>query len=332
MLYNLLIEELTGSYHRDVNLSSEQSLNLLHHILSRDRETETYPFPFKIDKIISLAKDNKSSQSKSQTPNSKSNISQSQAASLTLGVHAQTKKENVDVNKPDEIKIPEWKCFIKGGDTSSLTLTFIPASFCDVILLNKSYEDSNSEDSDIDTEPDNDSIDKASKDDKECKPSKTSGEDNGELHGKTGDSTQINQENSDLSAIDGNVKAGDKEAAEGDIDNAQPEEIINPNVDEIKKGKPLIVPVYIYDCLVHNVLQSLINPWDHQPPADIYQDMTFDNACEQSEQSGLSSPRSLKRVSFSVESLKVSKRSGGQVVKVSAPQPRDHGCEPYMGS
>ncbi|XP_060584658.1 uncharacterized protein LOC132740711 [Ruditapes philippinarum] len=86
--------------------------------------------------------------------------------------------------------------------------------------------------------------------------------------------------------------------------NTQPEEIIDPKVDEINNKKTLIVPVYIYDCIVHNVLQSLINPWDYQAPADIYQDMTFDPVSEQNEQSGLSSPRSLKRVSFSVESFK----------------------------
>ncbi|XP_053393950.1 KICSTOR complex protein SZT2-like isoform X2 [Mercenaria mercenaria] len=304
LLYKLLLEELSSSYHREVNLSQGQSALFLQHVHSRPRSTETYPFPFEIEKFTSLADEtkpeNKSSQSQSQSI-PKLSVSQSQASFQSLGSCAQGRKDSESVLRSDCIKVPEWKCFIKGGDSSSITLTFVPASFQDVIHLNEPKENSGPETTENNAQTESACVSTSLKD-RDDKSNKLSPDAKSEqMCNKTGDSTHLNSENVESSAIGSGVSVDGDEA---DAANSYPEEIINSNTEEISSKKPLVVPVYIYDCLVHNILQSLINPWDFQLAADIYQDMTFDSSCEQSEPFGLGSPRSLKRVSFSADSFK----------------------------
>lgn len=216
----------------------------------------------------------------------------SQSSFHTQAGSAQSGQENASTAEKDSTKAPAWKCFIKGGNSNSLALTFIPASFRDVICLNKS--DNDPQFTEVEEKPNQSSSVKTAVD-----ISVTHFADKVE---KTENECNNSTEDTAAENIDPDNVFEDTLV---DSVNTQPEEIIRQEQEETRSKTPLCVPVYIYDCLVQNVLESLINPWDFLLPADIYQDMTFDSACETNDGDGQSSPRSLKRVSFSVESFKV---------------------------
>lgn len=306
LLYNLLVDELSSTYDRQVTLSVEQSTHFMQHVKSRFRSVQIYPYPFKIENFTSLAEDKKTesklsqsdtSSSYSQTKSNQSLLSVPKNTYSPPSIHTQASsaksgQENASTAEKDSTKAPTWKCFIKGGNSTFLALTFIPASFKDVICLNKSNNDPQS--SEVEEKPNQSSIVKTAVDSSVTHIADKAEKTENECNNSTEDTAAEN--------IDPDNVFEDTVA---DSVNSQPEEIIRPEEEESRSQIPLCVPVYIYDCLVQNVLESLINPWDFQLPADIYQDMTFDLACETNEGDGQSSPRSLKRVSFSVEILKV---------------------------
>lgn len=38
---------------------------------------------------------------------------------------------------------------------------------------------------------------------------------------------------------------------------------------------PMVIPVYVYDCHLHSITESLVNRWTFSLPADLHEDMTF---------------------------------------------------------
>ena len=228
----------------------------------------------------------------------------------------------------DEV-IPEWSCFMKTVNNTALMLVFVPASFDDLVLLNEKAQAEEDEKimeakDDSTKVTDQTSEELCVKDDSLIKSEtefsdKTSECVTAESHLDAATPTKTISEN----GIDKKQDLGDDFANENihvearedmtESHDAAVENLADDQIGEIPKkeddkadsqkkqaSKPLILPVYIYDCIIHNVLDSLINPWDFQLPSDTYQDLTFDFQEEPQELGGR-----IKRVSFSIDNLKV---------------------------
>lgn len=316
LLFSLLSEQLHGNYQRQVKLSQEQSRFFLDQLYARPRSTDTNPFSFDIEKFISQGKE-KMVGVQTQT------VSKETGSNLSKG--KKTSHHGVQRQDPgSEVKVvPEWNCFMKSVNNSSLMLVFLPASFDDLVLLNEKVQvgeleaEETEEKAVVVNVTVQASSDQSDKDDhfrrsgseqsdksSECVTAEsdiettvTSTKDETES-----DTSAINRHRPDdsgtLDVLEGPIRT-DEELVAADVT----EEVENKvEIKEKKKpaSEPLVLPVYIYDCIIHNVLDSLINPWDFQMPPDTYQDMTFDFQEEAAESGGR-----VKRVSISAENQMV---------------------------
>jgi len=229
--------------------------------------------PFQIETFVSLAEQKGATGSGSQSESGK-------------------EKEREKPKEKSTKRVPEWKCYVKTSASNSLLLTILPASFEDVIFLHSPENElfgstTVTESSEVD-EAKSAKVD-AHKPKNNVKPiPKTENPEN-----ENSQQEKTRTENHEDQADEATVKPTRKKL-----------KLVIP--EKQPEPKALCIPVYIYDCVSHNVLSKLIHPWDFQLPTDIYQDLTFDPMMEQSEPNiVLNSPRVLKRVSFSADSLKV---------------------------
>jgi hypothetical protein len=47
----------------------------------------------------------------------------------------------------------------------------------------------------------------------------------------------------------------------------------------------MVIPVYVYDCHLHSITESLINRWTFSLPPDIHEDMTFADDADEAQPS-----------------------------------------------
>ena len=326
LLFSLLLDQLSNTYQRQIKLSQQQCQFFFDQLAARQRSLDINPYPFEMEKFVSQTKqesesDQSHAQSQSSSKETGKNLGQGQRPNDPEGQGCET-----------EVKaIPEWNCFMKSVNNSALMLVFLPASFDDLVLLNEkaqlevgekvenavngaencetSQNQSDKDDSAVNSETE--VSDKSS----ECLTAESDVETTTPTKQLSKDETQVSQnmdiadktEKSENATTEDHIDTHTVNAEENlgeNLDNHDAE--VPEEVDSIadlkakQSSKPLILPVYIYDCVIHNVLDSLINPWDFQLPADTYQDMTFDFQEDTVELGGR-----VKRVSFSMDNLKV---------------------------
>ena len=230
-----------------------------------------------------------------------------------------------------EVKvIPEWACFMKSVNNGALMLVFLPASYDDLVLLNETTKTEENETDLVndmaeggdevtgggsDQSGKDDGITKSEAEQSDKSSERMTAESDIETTTPALETPKDDSSESELGAYADNQKpihnsvvkdhSDTHKHPEGVLDGANIVEDAEKDekIEKVKTAsKPLVLPVYIYDCVIHNVLDSQVNPWDFQLPADTYQDMTFDVPEETLDMGGR-----IKRVSFSVENHKVKK-------------------------
>lgn len=296
MFYSLIHEELSSGCHRKVCLKQHQSKLFMKHLLQRQRSKESNPFPCDFESFLDVANENatpvKTDQSDSDSSKDKLNQSQQRTQPQDKS-RAQTKVE--------PIVYPEWMCYLRNSANNSLLITIMPYTFEDVVLLHKGGKRKAAPE--MESETDNTKKDSASQNRivQGNKPDKTANateETPSTCNNETEHPPNIsNCEQLSLEAVDNIDGVTRVTKTKSKLKLRIPPVAVQP--------KPLSIPVYIYECVSHNILDSLIHVSDFKLPADIFQDMTFDLVSEHSDISMNASPRVLKRVSFSIDSLKV---------------------------
>ena len=352
VLYGLFLEEMATSSHRNVKFSQEQSKTFLQHMYSRPRTKDINPYPFNIEHFITDPYAPQTTQSTDNKTDAKTQDNSSGAGGQGQSSDSDNKSKK-EMSKDPEEKCPEWKCFIKSPTSSSLLITIVPASFEDVVLINKastkpSPNSASQADDDVKNGAQNDSSEKPVSNNSNQSKISTEPVNVSELpetanQSSAADSNAMTDSNETVSSSQtltassnqtdelNDSISGEEESSLGNSDSERSEENMesqsendNEDVEADKKRKPVppkklrlnipksvppkktfSFPVYIYDCTTQNVLDSLIFPWDFRLGPDICQDKTFDFTYDLDEMTGTASPRLMKRVSFSVESLKV---------------------------
>ncbi|KAL3869893.1 hypothetical protein ACJMK2_042520, partial [Sinanodonta woodiana] len=174
------------------------------------------------------------------------------------------KSRNQSEDMSEQKGSPKWKCFIRAFSSSCIFITILPASLDDLLLL-KAIASSD------------DQIEKEF-----------------EEEGKV-----IHSDIQNVQRVDAKSKEQAKHF-EKDNDGQRVEEE-DPIPEELKHDveepvKPLIVPLYMYETTMVNIIESLVNPWSFTLPRDLHEDFSFDASLDPSRP--LASPRN-KRVSFS---------------------------------
>ena len=330
LLFALLSEQLCSTYQRQVRLTQKQSQFFFDQLYARPRSVDLNPFSFEIEKFVSQSQEKGAEYGRAESVPKESGayIGQSQRSS-DIGSQGHGSQGRGQSQDTDVKVIPEWNCFMKSVNNSALMLVFLPASYEDLVLLNEKTTAGDGETEVVNDMAEGDNeiagacLDQSGKDDSVTKSEAEQSDQTSECVTAESDletttptvETPKDDSESEISVfVEDQKPIYDKvvvdvnevhEHAEGESNEANivEEAEKDDKINEKKKtaSKPLVLPVYIYDCVIHSVLDSLINPWDFQLPADTYQDMTFDFPEETTDIGGR-----IKRVSFSVDNLKVS--------------------------
>ncbi|KAL8610620.1 hypothetical protein ACOMHN_006339 [Nucella lapillus] len=202
-----------------------------------------------------------------------------------------------------------WKCYMKAVSSAHILLTFIPASYDDLLLLNeqdntRDPEEKKTEEGDgglgsrpqhTDTAGAGDTATPGDPDSAQAAPAACAAapghfEDTDSTY--TGHTSAGGRRGSGALSGFGNPGFGlstvitvtepspchspERSAAQSREDDVK--EWVNTScsaaVPPPAKG-PMVIPIYVYDCHYHSITESLINPWAFSLPPDIHEDMTF---------------------------------------------------------
>ncbi|KAJ8305511.1 LOW QUALITY PROTEIN: hypothetical protein KUTeg_016056 [Tegillarca granosa] len=255
LLFSLLFEKLKDGSQREVSLSLEDCEQFLSLLKTRSRNNTTRDLPFPIeenDKIV-------------------------------IESEIEIKSEIKDFSKPVNQKpqrqssadstrdlIPKWRCFVRAANNTRLYLTLLPASFDDLLVLNQISISDKFNDRTIEREM-----------------STGNSEDNIKSSSYQPEDTAVQRVTKDQTANQLEIPKNNLSATKAseefpECDNEVSEEatgkdkIDNDDKKMEENRLSVSIPVYVYECFLGNVTDSLINPWSFQLSPDIYEDLTFD--------------------------------------------------------
>lgn len=141
-------------------------------------------------------------------------------------------------------EIPLWKCFVSSACTSKLFMKFIPASYEDLLKLHSAN---------LDTKPDSLSVTTDSLKD-------------------TYKAVEKSQE-----IVQQTAEKVEEEGTEEEV-TTESETDKEDMVDEEKEtvSTSYVIPVYVYECQMNNITDSLVNPWNYTNKEDLFEDVTFE--------------------------------------------------------
>ena len=289
---SLLFEELRAGSHKEVTLSKQRSYNFLQTVHARNRNLQSYPFPFDIS--YHLMKDGKQVNEKESKDLKQQNIK---------GSHKEPDGAKTGQDFAGHYAtIPQWRCFVKAVNNRDLVLTFIPNTFEDLVLLNCTASDDGIVDESTVEEGKQESAqlnDVTVTSSLAVQNTEVTEESIVDRPNTDAECSQEKDTSSEVLKMRSNNLCDPQQTS---LDISQREDQNKPEKETEKIG--LRVPVYVYDCIMPILTDSIINPWSFQLPADFYQDMTFEPQPEVDEELSLQSPKG-KKVTFSVDSLKV---------------------------
>ncbi|XP_060082039.1 KICSTOR complex protein SZT2-like [Ylistrum balloti] len=237
LFFNLMFEKLKETTQREVIMSTKDSFRFLHLLKERKRDTTTHPFPFSFE-------------------------------------------DDLDQLLEDQVEYPQWRCFVRASSNTRMFLTFLPASFDDLLKLNDLEEIVKSKSSSMCEDGFKDgSLGRNAKLKADFLTPVTS---LGEKFVSDSDSNTIvdRPEGSEaqISGTDKDVEVDEQT----ELENLEREDTVTDLPGEMeeesnKENKYLtcVVPMYVYECYLNNVTDSLINPWTFELAADIFEDCTF---------------------------------------------------------
>ncbi|KAK7100732.1 hypothetical protein V1264_023626 [Littorina saxatilis] len=350
LLFSLLFEKFRTIHDREHFVSTEVADKFLEQLCSRPRDLTQQPFPFQCKHSTSNQNDkpdlteaadggatpetndkgqratpDRPTSGTSSAPNtlrgatgatkSAKTASNSQTNARTSdhtasGAHGSTPGSARFSQNGSVHGQPMWKCYTKAVSTGHMLLTFIPASYDDLLLLNKTEEEKegpcagherkSGDSEDItsprpqttdcpgDTATEEDSATGAtpatatttatvayhvSEDTDSCTTGQMSGE------GRRGSSALSGAEHFSTTLITvtepSPCQSPERTVAQSREDDVK--EWVNTSCSAAvppAKG-PMVIPVYVYDCHLHSVTESLVNRWTFTLPPDLFEDMTF---------------------------------------------------------
>lgn len=169
-----------------------------------------------------------------------STFNMSTRSSVSSDPNTQSKSSQTEMM--DEI--PLWKCFVSSACTSKLFMKFIPASYEDLMKLHSANLDTKRDSLSVTTDP--------------LKETHKAVEKTQEIVRQT-------------------TEKGEEEGTEEEV-TTESETDKEDMVDEEKEAvsTSYVIPVYVYECQMNNITDSLVNPWNYTNKEDLFEDVTFE--------------------------------------------------------
>lgn len=169
-----------------------------------------------------------------------STFNTSTRSSVSIDPNTQSKSSQTEMM--DEI--PLWKCFVSSACTSKLFMKFIPASYEDLLKLHSANLDTKRDALSVTT----DSL-----------------KDTYKAVEKSQEIVQLTTERVEEEATEEEVTTESETDKEDTVD-----------VEEEAVSTSYVIPVYVYECQMNNITDSLVNPWNYANKEDLYEDVTFE--------------------------------------------------------
>lgn len=141
-------------------------------------------------------------------------------------------------------EIPLWKCFVSSACTSKLFMKFIPASYEDLLKLHSANLDTKRDALSVTT----DSL-----------------KDTYKAVEKSQEIVQLTAEKVEEEGTEEEVTTESETDKEDMVD-----------VEKEAVSTSYVIPVYVYECQMNNITDSLVNPWNYANKEDLFEDVTFE--------------------------------------------------------
>ncbi|PVD23412.1 hypothetical protein C0Q70_16681 [Pomacea canaliculata] len=362
LLFSLLYEKFKEIHDQEVSVSADECTKFVDLLLKRERDISLHPFPFKCSGFADEQIDRKQQQThddrqetdggdttdaggpditgdrvKSVTTGKENNVTTSVPNNSPPGARAQLQ------NATSAIPLAQsssglagigslqqnqamWRCFVKATSSTQMIVTFLPASYDDLLLLNSQKhpeeelaENACSTGNNTGATVTADVVESASgwsgeaedwgsrrsnvkQDEMEISQSNTGDLESNRVIVPSSVPTACDDTYS-LTAADMSggeavlsvaTSAGDKappavitvtkaspgQSPERTIPLCREEDIkewvkTSSSVVQPQVKGPLLIPIYVYDCIYNNVIESLVNRWTFTLQPDIYEDLSF---------------------------------------------------------
>ncbi|XP_050400458.2 KICSTOR complex protein SZT2 [Patella vulgata] len=264
VLYNLLMEDLAEYHDRQVPMTLEDSQKFLDLLKNRERDLTQNPLPFKFGVDKNASSDEIDFNLITENP-------EGIESPLTPDKDAHTNRNDQPTSETiQKDPVPRWICFAKAWKEGNLSLTFLPASFDDLLLLNQIHlpkappiPEEHLPDINI-QEPDDTEADLNCGENKSKGGSITTSIDEAE------DSQHQPHKIPVLQRLDSEDPSSVSSSKEEEI-----AEWINTNSLQCRDG-PLLIPIYAYSCSQCYISDSLIQKMDYHLPEDKFEDLSFE--------------------------------------------------------
>lgn len=236
----LTVEETDETF-KDIKGSNNLLLWLLFDKMKNRKERE---IPLNLSdskRFLQILSERPRNRDKYPYPFDISTFSTSTRSSVSSDPH--TPSKNSQTEMMDEI--PLWKCFVSSACTSKLFMKFIPASYEDLLKLHSANLDTKRDSLLVTTDPVKDTYKAVEK------------------------SQEIVQQATE--------RGGEEEGTEEEItteSETDKEDTVDGEVETVSTS--YVIPVYVYECQMNNVTDSLVNPWNYVNKDDLFEDVTFE--------------------------------------------------------
>ncbi|XP_067679134.1 KICSTOR complex protein SZT2-like [Haliotis asinina] len=316
-LFAILFESLKGTgllskenvHDKEIPLTSEDCAGFLNLLKSRKRDPTKNPLPFNFvnstHEATPTPEDKSTTDGKASDPKAVKDAEKVNKESKTLGTPKQkdSKISNFEINSPfsnsplnksygtpirplekqpsdEEATCPMWRCFASAKTDTHMFLTFVPASFDDLLLLNNITEFGKVAEESVhkgETAEQDDQVPEETQPPSSSKPMTDSDVEQDLRNVEDESSVDPELEDEGHTVIMEGAEDFDMQKGSAEVSREAPE---GGEVQEDKPSqpRPLLLPIYVYDCYQHNVVDSLVNRWDFTQYEDIYEDMSFDMA------------------------------------------------------
>lgn len=300
LLFNLLFEKFKLHHDKEVILSNNDRFNFIKLITDRKRDPIAQPYPFKFAEVFAVVpsevvivesaevqeqdllgagaeaiQSEVSSTSEAPKDGEKESLrGESDNSSKDTGTPGPDKSDpGSDVRKLDA---PNWKCLVKVDSTNHLILTFVPASYDDLALLNLLQVEPEAggpgDEGDLEPPGQTESPGAPGHDDRPpdmLSPLPNDPTSDEHPEGSTGDDLH-----SDFSLSSRQQK--NSSSMEGDLKAPSSTRIhLEGSPGPCVQLPKFSIPVYVYDCYLSNLTNSLVNRWSFETSEDIFEDLTF---------------------------------------------------------
>ncbi|KAF7203797.1 KICSTOR complex protein SZT2 isoform X2 [Nothobranchius furzeri] len=294
LFHSSLEQELSD---REVPLAASDHVAFMHHILERERDGHVAPFSLSVIKEESIkAPDRQDTVTSFHTTSSSKEVMGSTSTLQSFSNADLVDEEPSLLGR--SFSTPQWRCYTKYISSQQLLLTFLPASFADVLMLMGSVDE---------TEPqrtfsaqEDDTLTPSNKSQADSLSSSTSGLDRSESGHRTSSSglfpikspppsqaSEIHTESVESLSLDPDSLVGrlsDKEfgtpssglgGKEG-VQFSEPQKVdvhisFSRQVSQHStNSNSLKCPVYIYNCSLEQLKEKLVQPNSIHQPKDVF--------------------------------------------------------------